>query len=130
VWEISISLGAEVGTANVNVLQIKSIDGGLPITHAVLTELPMREITREALRKEFVGIAPKAGIATAHRGRTHSDEELRLVADAYEKAMNLHIPVQQAVAQTFNVSRSTAAKRIMAARKRGLLGPRGPEGET
>ena len=59
-----------------------------------------------------------------------SDEELQEVADAYREAVRLGVPVQNAVAETFNVSRSTAAKRIMAARKMGYLRPLGREGET
>ena len=79
---------------------------------------------------EFEAIVARRISSDAHRGRAHSDEELQEVADAYREAVRLGVPVQNAVAETFNVSRSTAAKRIMAARKRGYLRPLGREGET
>jgi transposase len=57
----------------------------------------------------------------AHRGRPASDDELRTVAAIYVEAKADRAPVQAAVAEAFGISPSTAAKRIMAARRAGLL---------
>lgn len=59
----------------------------------------------------------------AHQGREHSTEELHIIADLYEQALDKRIPVQRHVAKNTGVSLSTATKRIMAARKAGLLPP-------
>jgi hypothetical protein len=55
------------------------------------------------------------------RGRPRTRFDHQAVADVYRHAYERGTPVQQAVAEAFHVSRSTAGKRIMAARKAGLL---------
>lgn len=59
----------------------------------------------------------------AHQGREHSIEELQIIADLYEEALDKSIPVQKHVAKNTGVPLSTATKRIMAARRAGLLPP-------
>jgi DNA-binding transcriptional regulator LsrR (DeoR family) len=60
-------------------------------------------------------------ISTAHQGREHSDAELQRVAEVYMVAYKAHLPVQKIVANAFGVSVSTAAKRIMVARRKGFI---------
>jgi hypothetical protein len=55
------------------------------------------------------------------RGRRLSMSTLRRVAAAYYAAMATGAPVQAAVASEMGISTSMAAKRIMAARRAGLL---------
>ncbi len=50
-----------------------------------------------------------------------SDQELEQVAAVYRNAWIEGQPVTKAVAQAFRISRSTASKRIMKARRMGLL---------
>lgn len=57
----------------------------------------------------------------AHSGRQHSDDELQSVADVYRSAFKKSLPVQQTVAETLGIPLSTATKRIMAARRKGLI---------
>ncbi len=58
---------------------------------------------------------------SAHRGVAASDAEIEEVARVYMQAWGLGLPVTAAVAAHFGIAKSTAAKRIMAARKAGLL---------
>ena len=58
---------------------------------------------------------------SAHQGRAHSEDELKIVAEIYQSAVRAHEPVQATVAKTLGVSVSTAAKRIMVARSRGYI---------
>jgi hypothetical protein len=58
-----------------------------------------------------------------HRGRALTRAQLQAVADVYINAKRRGWPVTDAVAEAFNVSKSTAGKRIMAARDAGLLPP-------
>jgi DNA-binding transcriptional regulator LsrR (DeoR family) len=58
---------------------------------------------------------------TGHKGRTHTEDELREVAEIYMAAFQAHRPVQKTVADMLGVSVSTAAKRIMAARQSGYI---------
>jgi transposase len=57
----------------------------------------------------------------AHRGTPTSHAELEGVAQAYLEAWGIGLPVTEAVADHFKVSKSTASKRIMKARAAGLL---------
>ena len=111
-------------------VQFASKNSSSSVTHAALVEFPLNEIVADARRQEFEAVVRKKRTSDAHRGRAHSEEDLQAVAEAYREAVRLGVPVQNAVAETFNVSRSTAAKRIMAARKSGRLRPSGREGET
>lgn len=61
------------------------------------------------------------------RGQRLSREELEKVAAVYRQAWRDGMPVQEAVRTACNVAPSTATKRIMAARKAGLLEGVGPK---
>jgi len=129
-WEIALDFRVKRGEVVLRAVQVASRGSKTSVTHAALVELPLNEIALDARRQEFGSIVGKVSSSGAHRGRAHSDDELDAVADVYIKATRLGVPVQNAVAETFKVSRSTAAKRIMAARKRGRLRPMGRKGET
>ena len=58
-----------------------------------------------------------------HQGKARTQEELQIVADLYKEANSKGIPTQRHIADEMNVALSTAAKRIMASRKAGLLPP-------
>lgn len=57
-----------------------------------------------------------------HQGKPHTTEELQTVADLYKKAVSIRTSTHQYIADEMGISLSTAAKRVMAARKAGLLG--------
>lgn len=58
-----------------------------------------------------------------HQGKARTQEELQAVADLYREANSKGISTQQHIAHEMGVALSTAAKRIMASRKAGLLPP-------
>ena len=60
------------------------------------------------------------------RGHPLTIDDLRPVAEIYKTAYKDHKSVQAAVAKAFQIAPSTATKRIMAARKAGLLEGIGP----
>jgi hypothetical protein len=69
-------------------------------------------------RKEAEQVRQRWG---PQRGVPLAKDDLQMVADVYEEARLNARPVTAAVADTFNVSKSTAGKRIMQARAAGLL---------
>jgi len=129
-WDVSLEFRAVRGSLILQAVEVASRNSKSSVSHSVLVELPLNEFVADARKQEFEAIISSRRSSDAHRGRAHSDEELQAVAGAYREAVRLGVPVQNAVAETFNVSRSTAAKRIMAARKSGRLRPSGREGET
>ena len=58
-----------------------------------------------------------------HQGKVRTQEELQIVADLYKEANSKGISTQQHIAREMGIALSTAAKRIMASRKAGLLPP-------
>jgi hypothetical protein len=105
-------------------ITIQATDYRSPITRRMLSEIPLDRLFRDELAVEtehLNRILRTRKTTTAHRGRPHSDEELRTVAEIYISAFKARIPVQKAVADALGISVSTATKRIMAARRRGLI---------
>jgi hypothetical protein len=75
--------------------------------HAIAPSLP-------AVPDGFVSSGPQ-------RGRRLGDDELHAVAAVYREAHGAGEPVNEAVREAFTLSKDGAAKRIMAARRAGLL---------
>lgn len=123
-------LGAEFKSFNdrldIASLTISPLDTRAPITRRLLSELPLDKLFRDELAIETEHLAQflrnRKG-TTAHPGRAHQEDELRTVADIYIAAYKARSPVQQSVADALGISVSTAAKRIMAARRQGFIPP-------
>jgi len=94
--------------------------------HKAIRELPLQDIVSCIMERAKLEMAKSEGTRRidAHRGRAHTKSELRTVAAAYIEAYGRGVPVQQAVAESLGIARSTAEKRIMAARAAGLI-PKG-----
>lgn len=125
-WEaVEISVGANPDKKGVH---------RTPVTAEQVRRLPLGTIITEAKREhaaairavaEFYGDPTNEIDAVTERwgpkrGRALTRADLQLVADSYNEAVRTYMPVTEAVAQACNVSRSTAGKRIMAARRAGL----------
>jgi hypothetical protein len=101
---------------NVTEVTVKARDGST-VTGEVLRKVPVERMLREhlsAIRK------PRRRPSTAIL------DELLQVATIYGQAYVAHQPPVQAVAKQLNIPESTAAKKVMAARRAGLLRPTTP----
>lgn len=67
-----------------------------------------------------------AGARRPRRGSPITDDNLKQVSSLYREAIKGGDPPTQTVADAMHVARSTAARWVMAARKRGFLGPAMP----
>jgi hypothetical protein len=109
---------------------------GRALTAAYIRGLPIGKALRD-MRAMYVaeaemydepGAAERYG---SHRGVALSETDLRQVAEVYLQAFRVGEPVTAAVADAFQIPKSTAAKRIMSARRRGFLPPaRANEGQA
>lgn len=123
-WEVSAEFKAVNGRPDIAALTIEATERGTFITRRLLHELPLEDLFGEALTqvaRDIEGMTRNRRRSTSHQGRAHLDSELQAVADIYRAAYMARQPVQQAVAKALGVPVSTAAKRIMAARRRGFL---------
>ena len=123
-WNVGVEFKTVSGRLGISSLTIWSNDGSNTLSRRALSDLPLLHLFRDAMAVEselLAQINRPRRISTAHQGREHSDAELQRVAEVYMVAYKAHLPVQKTVANAFGISVSTAAKRILVARNRGLI---------
>lgn len=124
-------LGGRLEPVSVTVVS----NDGRPVLAEVIRRLPIGTMQKEA---RAVAGAFAAGsnettnpssplfgfyeqLGKAHRGKASSDADIALVAEVYLEAWRKGEPVTAAVKDAIGLSASAAGKRIMKARKAGLL---------
>lgn len=120
-WRVEVELKTTYGRIGISSLSISSIDGRTHLARRVLRDLPLDRLFREHMAIESKQLSTRNKKETGHKGRMHTEDELREVADIYMAAFKAHRPVQKTVADMLGISVSTAAKRIMAARSHGYI---------
>jgi hypothetical protein len=122
-WLVSIEMKKVNGRITPVNFQLIAAKPGTELSHQTLLEVPIREITQTYIEREITYLEKKQKEAdlAPHHGRAHTEEELKIVADIYLKAWEVKLPVQRAVANELNIPISTAVKRIIAARRLGLI---------
>lgn len=97
-------------------------ESGTEITVEVYRRIPVMQLVRKALEV----ILGEPNLATtnvgAQRGASLSEDVLAEVARIYKETVARNLPPIPAIAEAFNISKSTSAKRVMLARKFGFLG--------
>lgn len=122
-WFLSVELKSVNGRTGPVALLIEPTVSGQVLSRKILRELPVTALIREevAMERELIRHVKARRDTVSHSGRAHTDDELQVVAKVYLEAFNTRKPVQKTVAEVLGIPRSTAIKRIMAARSRGLI---------
>lgn len=128
-WNVEFELKTLSNVARINGFSIHATSPKARLTANHLREIPFGELS-----EQFLALArralPKSKLETlpgsTGLGRTSSLAELRRVAELYVQASLEQVDVQLFIAEALGVSSATAARRIRAARKSGLLPPRKP----
>lgn len=92
------------------------------ITVEQYRRIPISNIMKKGL--SMVAPKPEMGVTLkgAQRGSSLPDDLLEEVARIYKDSINYGVSPIPAIASAFGISKSTAAKRVMLARKQGHLG--------
>ena len=125
-WEIAVEFKAINDRVDFAGVVIRPTRSGYPLTRRVLAQVPMLDLFSESMFDEQIDLERwrnRRKSASRHQGRPLTDEELKLVAEIRENALNANFPVQQAVAIALGISQGTAGNRIKAARARGYIPP-------
>jgi hypothetical protein len=120
-WRAEVEFKRVGGRIGISSLSISSVDGKTALTRRVLRDLSLDQLFRDAMATEIKQLSTRNQKETGHKGRMHTEDELREVASIYIAAFRAHRPVQKTVADMLGISVSTAAKRIMAARSHGYI---------
>ena len=128
-WNVSITTTTINGRKEPVEMHIYSNES-IRLTQSTIRELPFKDFLQDwenfphdfAQRSTGITGAMSVGEPKRSRGSARlSMYELQEVADIYMDAFKAHLPVQETVALTLGIPKSTACKRIAAARQQGLL---------
>jgi len=109
-------------------LQLSAKHRDKSITTRGVREIPVTAIFEEWLRLSTTTPKPTVDteLAGPKKGGPLSHDVLVKVAELYRSALNRGEPPNLYIAREMGISRSTATKRIVRARKQSLLGPTTP----
>lgn len=121
-WDVTLTTKLINGRREIVSVKIETTDSK-PVSRKALSSISLEEILRDELAVKLPALSRVLGKRekTSRQGRAHSDDDLREVANIYMAAYMARVPVQRAVANAQGISVSTAVKRIMAARKAGMI---------
>ena len=123
-WNVSAEFKSSNGRPYIAAISISPTRGSPPLTRRVLRDLEINKLFKDEIAlevKQFSRTRHKLQSNSAHQGRAHTDEDLKIVGEIYMSAFRANQPVQQSVADTLGISVSTAEKRIAAARRKGFI---------
>jgi hypothetical protein len=134
-WKVETVWSTDTGRLEPVSVKVEGA-GNVPVVADVLRRLPIGTM-QQAARREGARMSERIKaarpdlrpddaelldkIGRGHRGVVTTPEEIAEVERVYLKAWKEGEPVTEAVAKEFGISKSTAGKRIMKARRAGLL---------
>lgn len=126
-WNVEFEMKTVANVARISGFKIHAMSSKTHLTANHLREIPFGQLSEQFLVKARRSL-PRSQAETlpssVGAGRTSSLAQLRRVAELYVQASQQHENIQTFIAEALDVSSATAARRIRAARKSGLLPPR------
>lgn len=125
-WTLMAELKSINGRPEIATLVVHSAHTDGAVNRRLLRELPLGLLFDKAIAAEARHLNQSRNDdrnthTTKHQGRRHTDDELRTVAQLYMDAQGGRRPVQTTVAKALGISIAATNRRIIAARRRGLL---------
>ena len=123
-WNVEFELKTVSNVARINGFSIHGTSPEARLTANHLREIPFGELSEQFLalaRRTFPKNQRETLPGSSGLGRTSSLAQLSRVAELYGQASQKQVDVQLFIAEALGVSSATAARRIRAARKAGLL---------
>jgi hypothetical protein len=131
-YDLRIKVVVDDGRFVVNELTASRKPGGGPVTTEQLRLVSVAKLVGRAMAAELDQVTQLSPTAVAIRGAGDQGDELSRIAALYRQALVCGLHPVQHVAERLEMPKSTAAKRVIAAREAGLLGATTPgkAGET
>lgn len=132
-WNVTLEWATVNGAPQPTGISIALARGEGTLNSSVLRELPIGALARYDLQHGAARVSssrpnpqPAPKDRGPQRGQSLDPKILDQVARLYQQAVTTGVPPAMLIAHQFAISQSAAAKRIMAARKAGFLGPASP----
>lgn len=139
---VSIEIRMDGRAPTCHSFSVQQREGGEPITAEAIRRIPLAGIVRHSVewalyevrdekpgKAVYVPVSTPAQIEAGYRAtasqKPYTEERIRQVADLYHEALRDGKPPTKYVEQSLHASRSTTARLVREARKRGLIPPRG-----
>lgn len=97
------------------------------LSQADIRQIPIKKLFDRLIHQEarnepdFLTRELTVQVKNGHRGQPHRRDELIALAEAYHMIRNQRLPILPTLASRFGLSQSTLNKRLIAARREGLL---------
>lgn len=108
---------------------ISAIRAGEFITQSTIRAIPFKSLVKEAINPMKTKKLSHSDLLIdgveielkSHRGRKTTRDELVVLVNLYEHAVKNHLPILPTLSHALNLPESTVNKRLIVARKNGLL---------
>ena len=128
-YSINLTLNVLEQRPEITSVMIGAVGAGEFITQSALRTIPFKSLVKKAITPAKAGKLSRSDLLVggvqvelkSHRGRKATQEELVVLVNLYEHAVKNYLPILPTLSDALDLPESTVNKRLIAARKKGLI---------